>query len=119
MTTPTRYEIQCPNCGCALVIPANNQEELRVFWENHRSCNACFGCPSCQHTFRGLLGKCSAEVDRWEQVVDIDGSRFDDAQKRLDKLFAVSNEPQYLYRDKDGKIVANTFDEKREVKDDI
>lgn len=26
-----KYEIQCPNCGVALIIPANTDEELQVF----------------------------------------------------------------------------------------
>lgn len=97
ITMPTRYEIQCPNCGGALVIPASNKKELQEFWKNCMDNKDSFCCPACQYVFQGLLEKCNFPAeDDWGKVVDVDGSRFKDAQKRLDRLFAASNEPQYL-----------------------
>jgi len=98
-----RYEIQCPGCSCALVLPANNDEEVQEFWRMHRESGLAFHCYRCGRVFEGLLERMGNPDDDWGIMVDKNGSRFDIARKRLDELFEVAKGPQYL------KGICNTY----------
>ena len=97
-----RYEIQCPRCGGALVIPANNDAELQEFW---KSCEgAKFLCPGCGKTFRGLCEKTDFPIeDEWGITVDKNGSRFGRADKLRRELFEKQRDPYLL----NGEVVIN------------
>jgi phage terminase large subunit GpA-like protein len=89
---PDRYEIQCPHCGGALVLPANNDEEVRAFWESCQDME--FLCPSCRQTFRGLCEKTDFPQEAaWGITVDKNGSRFNRSEKLRLKLFEMSRDP--------------------------
>lgn len=93
----TTYEIQCPHCGGALVVPANNSDELQEFWKEHQESGLDFYCPGCRNSFKGLCEQPRHSEDVWENVVDVNGARFNAAQKRLNKLFELARGYNYLH----------------------
>ena len=90
------YEIQCPNCSRALVIPAHTPEELQEYWQHHQNSGLDFYCPACQSPFKGLCQKMTHPEKQWPVIVDINGSRFNYHSERLDRLFKNLKEPGYL-----------------------
>ena len=90
------YEVQCPNCGIALVVSANTQEELNEFFANHTESGLDFDCPKCQNAFKGLCAEPKHNVGVWNVIIDKDGCRFNYARERLDKLFEDQRQPGYL-----------------------
>lgn len=87
------YEIQCPNCGRALVIPANTYDELNAFFANHTESGLEFYCPGCRNAFKGLCEEPKHNLDVWDVIIDKDGSRFNAARERLNKLFEDAKQP--------------------------
>lgn len=101
MNMPNRYEIRCPNCGSALVVPADTDKECAQILTHFHKVGE-FHCPACRHNFQGL-GNVPNPVAPWRPLVDKNGASFNFAKELLDAHFERATQHQYLPTPGDGE----------------